>query len=614
MQLRNITVEIWRLLLLQQKCSSSKNAPPAIETSMDKLKAANAVVEELALRKGTYYGAAICCFSDPGLSAKETFDVPIVGMCESAVYFSSFYSKQFSILSFCGPGDVSYFLKHMKTYGAEIRLSSVEYLGTGVLEVSDNITDDICQKIELCINRDGVGAILLGCAAFAGLGSKLTEKYGIVITDGVDTSIMTIKMLAEYSNLYRKEVNMMSNIGDAGRWINKRLDELAENTMIDGQIWRASYTEQDRTAKKLLRKWIEDSGLIYHEDVMGNVFGRLQGKKEETILVGSHIDTVKDGGKYDGAAGVITGIAALRSLKETGFQPEYSIEVVGLIEEEGSRFAASCHGSCSIVGTLKKEDLDELDQNGIAFRDAMIEAGYDPKKFYTAKRNDIKAYIELHVEQGPVLEKSNKQIGIVDNIVGIVTYDIVIEGEQNHAGTTFMSMRLDPVVAASNFISEATAEIMKLSPSATLTFGRVDTYPGMQNVIAKRVHLLLDMRDKDEASLKREEKFILDKLNALSDKGFKVEPVRTQWTKPVAMNNDLIEILQRAVDEGQFSSMHINSGAGHDAMVFAKAIPTAMIFIPSCRGISHNPLEFTKEEDLKAGFMVLRQMLSIMAK
>lgn len=407
---------------------------------------------------------------------------------------------------------------------------------------------------------------------------------------------------------------MMSDIGNEGLWIQKRLDELAEKTMIDGQIWRASYTEQDSIAKKLLQKWIEDSSLIYHEDAMGNVFGRLQGKKEETILVGSHIDTVKDGGKYDGAAGVVTGIAALHSLNEAGFEPEYSIEVVGLIEEEGSRFAASCHGSCSIVGTLKKEDLDELDENGISFKDAMIEAGYNPEKFYTAKRDDIKAYIELHVEQGHALEKSNKQIGIVDNIVGIVTYDIVIEGEQNHAGTTLMAMRRDPVVAASNFISEATAEIMKLSPSATLTFGRVDTYPGMQNVIANRVHLLLDMRDKDEASLKRDEKFILDKLNALSDKGFKVEPVRTQWTKPVAMDNDLIKILQRAVDEEQFCSMHMNSGAGHDAMVFAKVIPTAMIFIPSCRGISHNPLEFTKEEDLKAGFMVLRRMLFIMAK
>lgn len=182
--------------------ATAKNAPPAIETSLDELKAANAVIEELTLRKGTYDGAAICCFSDPGLSAaKEIFDVPIVGMCESAVYLSSFYSKRFSILGSCGPGDVSYFFEHMKMYGAESRLSSVEYLGTGVLGVPDHITDDISQKIELCINRDGVGAILLGCAAFAGLGDKLTEEYGIFITDGVGSSIITIKMLAEYFNI-----------------------------------------------------------------------------------------------------------------------------------------------------------------------------------------------------------------------------------------------------------------------------------------------------------------------------------------------------------------------------------------------------------------------------
>lgn len=182
--------------------ATAKNAPPAIETSIDELTAANAIIEELTLRKGTYDGAAICCFSDPGLSAaKEMFDVPIVGMCESAVYFSSFYSKRFSILGSCGSGDVSYYLEHMKNYGAEGRLSSVEYLGTGVLGVPNHITDEISQKIEVCINRDGVGAILLGCAAFAGLGDKLTEKYGIVITDGIGPSIMTIKMLVEYSKV-----------------------------------------------------------------------------------------------------------------------------------------------------------------------------------------------------------------------------------------------------------------------------------------------------------------------------------------------------------------------------------------------------------------------------
>lgn len=182
--------------------ATAKNGPPVIESSMDELTAANAVIEELTLRKGTYDGAAICCFSDPGLSAaKELFDVPIVGMCEAAVYFSSFYSKRFSILGSCGHEDVSYFFEHMKRYGAEGRLSSVEYLETGVLGVPDHITDEISQKIELCIKRDGVGAVLLGCAAFSGLGDKLTEKHKIFVTDCIGPSIMTIKMLSEYSRL-----------------------------------------------------------------------------------------------------------------------------------------------------------------------------------------------------------------------------------------------------------------------------------------------------------------------------------------------------------------------------------------------------------------------------
>ena len=175
---------------LEITAATAKKAPPAIETAMDELQASIAVLEELE---------ALCCFSDPGLdAAKELCDVPVVGMCEAAVYFSAFYSRRFSILGSCGSGDVPYMYGHMKRYGAETRLASVDYTGTGVLGVPDQVTDDISEKIEGIIHRDGVGAVLLGCAAFAGMGDALSKKHGIYVTDGIGPAIMTLKMLHEY--------------------------------------------------------------------------------------------------------------------------------------------------------------------------------------------------------------------------------------------------------------------------------------------------------------------------------------------------------------------------------------------------------------------------------
>ena len=187
---------------LEITAATCVKSPPAIETSMDELKAAQAVLEELENRRGTYDGAALCCFSDPGLdAAKELCDVPVVGMCEAAVYASGFRSQRFSILGSCGAGDIPYMFQHMKRYEAETRLASVDYTGTGVLGVPDHVTDELAQKIENLIQRDGVSSILLGCAAFAGLGDELSQRYGIYVSDGIGASIMALKMLYEEQRL-----------------------------------------------------------------------------------------------------------------------------------------------------------------------------------------------------------------------------------------------------------------------------------------------------------------------------------------------------------------------------------------------------------------------------
>ena len=401
---------------------------------------------------------------------------------------------------------------------------------------------------------------------------------------------------------------------EAGLKIEQMLCQLADATRIDGEIWRAAYTPEDKTAKKIMREWIEGLGLEYREDAVGNVYGRLPGKQPGTVLTGSHLDTVKDGGKYDGALGVVAGVAALGYLKQSGFVPNYSLEVVGLMEEEGSRFASSCQGSCAICGTLREEDMQEVGHDGVTLREALLAAGYQPEALSSARRDDIRAVVELHIEQGPVLEAEKKQIGIVDGIVGIANYELSIQGSQNHAGTTSMSLRHDPVVAAAEFITESTRQIMKQSASATLTYGKVQAFPGMQNVIADRAEMLIDMRDGSEEALAQDEQLLKRVLKTIENKGFQTQLKQTQWSKSVKMDQNLIALIETLCKEKNLAYRHMNSGAGHDSMVFGKVFPTAMIFVPSIGGISHNPAEATAVEDLQTGFDLLCSVLKELSK
>lgn len=400
---------------------------------------------------------------------------------------------------------------------------------------------------------------------------------------------------------------MMKN--EAGVIIEEMLCQLADTTRINGEIWRAAYTPEDKIAKNILREWIENLGLEYREDAIGNVYGRLPGTEPGTVLTGSHLDTVKNGGKYDGALGVVTGVAALGYLKQSGFVPKHSLEVVGLMEEEGSRFSTGCQGSRAICGTLKEEDLEEVGCDGVTLREALLSAGYQPEALKSVKRDDIRAIVELHIEQGPVLESEQKQIGIVDSIVGIVNYELTIHGSQNHAGTTSMPLRHDPVVAAAEFITESTRQMMAEAPSATLSYGAIQVFPGMQNVIADRVNLRIDMRDGSEEELLHDEAILKHALESIESKGFKLRLGQNHWLKSAKMDPNVIQVIEQHCEEKHLAYKHMNSGAGHDSMVFGKHFPTAMIFVPSIAGISHNPAEATAVSDIQTGFELLCDVL-----
>ena len=331
-----------------------------------------------------------------------------------------------------------------------------------------------------------------------------------------------------------------------GEAISQRLDFLGDHTRKDGGIWRASYTEEFSRGASYVKGWMKQAGMEVYEDAVGNVFGRVQGEQDGVILTGSHLDTVKNGGKYDGAAGVIAGIAAVGQLVKKYGTPKKTIEVVGMLEEEGSRFASSYLGSRFMTGRMDEAALDERDAEGITLRDAMIAAGYDPKKFRSAERRDIEAFVELHVEQGPRLEALGKEIGVVTSVVGIRSYDIIISGEQNHAGTTPMGMRLDPVVAAAEFIRDMTDYTMKKSENAVFTVGKLNAKPGMGNVIAGSAALSVDFRDGVDGALDDIEGELHEKASKMERDGFRVELIKRCREEPVRFAPAIVEAVEES--------------------------------------------------------------------
>jgi hydantoinase/carbamoylase family amidase len=399
-----------------------------------------------------------------------------------------------------------------------------------------------------------------------------------------------------------------------GQWIEDCLNELAGKTTGAHGIWRAAYTKEDRIAKNLVGAWMESAGLVVREDAMGNLYGRLEGKIRETVLAGSHLDTVKNGGKYDGAAGILTAVAALARLKAEGRKPRKSLEVVALLEEEGSRYGSSYLGSKAIAGKLEKKDLEEKDADGISVANAMKQAGYPPEKWEEARRDDISAYIELHIEQGPVLDKNRIELGIVENIVGIFSYAVTVKGMQNHAGTTPMRMRLDPVAKTAEWIRDITEYVGFVSRDATLTVGAIEAFPGVSNVIAGEVRFSLDFRADKEEDLLKIERYMDRNIRLLELAGFDVSVEEQCREMPVRLDEGLVALAEEAARKKRVRAIRMNSGAGHDAQILADKVPACMIFIPSRDGISHSPLEFTSLEELETGRIVLEELLRELAQ
>ncbi|MBM7571121.1 allantoate deiminase [Aquibacillus albus] len=380
-----------------------------------------------------------------------------------------------------------------------------------------------------------------------------------------------------------------------------------------GGVNRLLYSPSWVQAQHALENKMKSYGFITHFDSVGNLFGKLQGStpNTKTILTGSHIDSVLNGGIYDGVYGIIASLLAVKKLHETYGTPKKSIEVVSLCEEEGSRFPLTFWGSGNITGKYTLEDIEGIkDTDGVLFSEAMKNAGFDPVQYSSPQRNDIDCFIELHVEQGIVLEKKGSSIGTVSHIVGQRRYTVTITGESNHAGTTPMPYRKDALATAGHFISYISEKAIQTDPQLVATVGKINASPNVPNVIAGEAQFTLDVRHFKEDVLDEFCDHLANYFKQVAQKR-EMEITIDQWmnVQAVKMDPSLTELSKLAATEKNITFEPLISGAGHDAQVFGTFCPTSLLFVPSEKGISHSPKESTKKEDLEKGIELLTELL-----
>ncbi|WP_432666555.1 allantoate deiminase [Wukongibacter baidiensis] len=385
----------------------------------------------------------------------------------------------------------------------------------------------------------------------------------------------------------------------------------------EGGITRLLYTPEWKATQEEVLTIMKGIGMEADYDEVGNLFGRFEGEMvpEETILIGSHIDTVKNGGKYDGQFGIVAGIIAAEYLKQTEGSPRRSIEVVSIAEEEGSRFPYTFWGVKNILGLAARGDVQDIeDSQGTKFVDAMRAAGFDFSQKGKKLRKDIRQFIEIHIEQGSVLEKEGKSIGVVTAIVGQRRYNVEVTGQSNHAGSTPMSYRKDAVYVTSKMISKIIDAAKSYGDPLVATVGNIEVSPNIVNVIAGKVKFTIDIRHTDQNTLCKFTELVENELAKLAkEHAVQLNVEMYMDEKPVQMCKELVSSIKNICKERELKYKVMHSGAGHDSQLMAQYVPTAMLFVPSVDGISHNPLEYTSLEDLAVGVEALIHILKKLA-
>lgn len=373
---------------------------------------------------------------------------------------------------------------------------------------------------------------------------------------------------------------------------------------------RLTYSPEFRQAADYLRDRMEEAGLTVREDAVGNIIGRLEGSNPELapVMVGSHFDSVPNGGKFDGQAGVIAGIEIAFQLKSRGLTPVRPVEFIAMIEEEGTRFGGGLLASRIMTGKVDMQQLVTFtDDDGISVAEAMQAYGLDPALAHQAIRqpHSIHAFLELHIEQGPVLESHGEDVAVVDAIVGLGQLKVTFRGQAGHAGTTPMNARRDALTGAVTALAQLPDLALAIGQDAVLTVGKLDVYPGGANVIPDLVVFTADIRAPKEEVVRT----LMDQARAVIERaggnGLSVEVEEQLFVAPVPLSSELHKCLSHHADALGLKSRTMVSGAGHDAMIMADFAPTGLIFVPSRNGISHAPEEWTDYDQLAKGVDVL---------
>jgi N-carbamoyl-L-amino-acid hydrolase len=400
----------------------------------------------------------------------------------------------------------------------------------------------------------------------------------------------------------------------SGKRLQERIQALAAvGNTGDGGCCRLALTDEDKEGRDLVVNWMKDLGLTVEIDAIGNIFGTWRVGAGAPVMTGSHIDTVRTGGIYDGNLGVIAGLEVIETLQSAGVEPKRPITVAVFTDEEGARFAPDMLGSLVYVGGLGLEAaLDTKAIDGPRLGDELERIGYAGA--LPCPGATPHAFIEYHIEQGPVLEVENQQIGVVTGVQGISWQEIVIKGQSNHAGTTPMSMRHDPAYAAS-MIGVFLRELARsMGGNQVCTVGRIELVPNLINVVPKSATLTVDIRNTDEQLLQHAESTFQDFIERLaSTEGVEITSRRLARFEPVVFDDGVLDVIERESTALGATSMRLPSGAGHDAQMLARVCPTGMIFTQSHKGLSHNPAEHTDADLLELGANVLLATMLAMA-
>ncbi len=390
-------------------------------------------------------------------------------------------------------------------------------------------------------------------------------------------------------------------------WLNQ-LSQIGQTA--SGGVTRFALTPTDRQARQWLIDRAAEFGLEHRFDAVGNLFiRRPKSQAAPILLAGSHVDTVPEGGRYDGALGVLAALESLVRLQEEDVPTKHSVEVAVWTEEEGSRFKSGLVGSRAFIGEFSEAELQAADEQGVSLAAALKEWGLSPEQALTLadERGEVAAYLELHIEQGGVLEQEELHVGVVSGIVGIRRYDCSVVGQANHAGTTPMPLRHDALVGTAEMVLLVPSKLQSLNfPQAVSTVGKLLVYPGGVNVVPGRVDFTLEVRDQDSRVMDQIAESMLVEFTKIADQhGLTFQWQQTADVQPAPLDPSMRQAVQQAADELGYRWQDMPSGAGHDAQHLARICPTGMIFVPSRGGISHSPAEFTSDEDCVRGANVL---------